>query len=658
MKKLFLALLVLVALFGITTLEQWFLMTPAARAQTNTFCAANLACTVTGAWTFTGAANVKTFETIVYVDSANNQGWAGSDLGGWINSAVATCPSTGCGIVIAAGSYSLATPISITKPASIFCPAGPDATVLTWTPATGIMLTFATNNQSAGFDGCFLKTSTSTTSLAMKVAYVNQMVINRFHINGFHGGIWVTGDGISTHSLGVRISNYLIDGNTTTANSFGIALDHAQDIYLNNFEWYSTNADVNAVGLIVDYNVGGLYMAGGSGTFEGGKNSMVVQQTNQIGALGLYGTGGGTYGGTPGAIFPSGVTFDNSTGGPGILFDASLGANAVRFYASSSWVRYAGRNGGACVTANTIGVDIEGGADINFYGGNITGNCGWGYKNNSTGANYAIANVTVNGNNQSNTAGQGGMLFTANPTNWRVVGVSSRNDAVDGGNQAYGLDISAPASTTGVIAGNDFRNNATSPIKMPAGLGNIGADAAYFGSGAGSNIIGPINVIEETAPGAVAAAEVLYGDGTSHRLSHKDNAVATAFIVADTVRADTLRETLHISDQGAVCTNGELVLSAGWGTTATVTTVVGIGQTCEWTLTSSGTGQAASPTITDTLTNTLPTATTVCEMRMVGGSGTATLIDQTTLSATAPVFTFLGTPVAAATYKVLRRCGP
>jgi hypothetical protein len=109
---------------------------------------------------------------------------------------------------------------------------------------------------------------------------------------------------------------------------------------------------------------------------------------------------------------------------------------------------------------------------------------------------------------------------------------------------------------------------------------------------------------------------------------------------------------------GAACTNGELALSAGWGSTAAASAVAGTGQTCQWTITASGTGQAANPTITDTLTNTLPSTLIVCEIRMVGGTGTATLINQTTLSATAPIFTFGGTPGAGSTYLVVRRCGP
>ncbi|MGA9977917.1 MAG: hypothetical protein WBQ08_04725 [Candidatus Sulfotelmatobacter sp.] len=109
---------------------------------------------------------------------------------------------------------------------------------------------------------------------------------------------------------------------------------------------------------------------------------------------------------------------------------------------------------------------------------------------------------------------------------------------------------------------------------------------------------------------------------------------------------------------GNPCTNAELALSTGWGSASAISAVHGTGQTCEWTLTSSGTGQGSNPTITDTLTNPLPSASVVCGMQMVGGTGTATLVDQTTLSATSPAFTFDGTPVAGKTYKVLRRCGP
>jgi hypothetical protein len=123
-----------------------------------------------------------------------------------------------------------------------------------------------------------------------------------------------------------------------------------------------------------------------------------------------------------------------------------------------------------------------------------------------------------------------------------------------------------------------------------------------------------------------------------------------------------IQSTWYLSNQGTACTNGELALSAGWQSTgsATVTAVAGGGQTCSWTITT-GTTTAANPTVTDTLTSPLPTSA-VCEMNIHGGTHTAAAgegFTQTTLSATAPVFTFVGTPVnTGATYFVTRQCGP
>src|SRR6185312_13352816 len=100
------------------------------------------------------------------------------------------------------------------------------------------------------------------------------------------------------------------------------------------------------------------------------------------------------------------------------------------------------------------------------------------------------------------------------------------------------------------------------------------------------------------------------------------------------------RASQQIADQGSACTNGELALSAGWGTSPTVTAVAGTGQSCTWTITS-GTGTpTANPTITDTLTNPLPSSATVCPLHTLITTGTPAIypVDQTTLSATAPVF--------------------
>lgn len=113
-----------------------------------------------------------------------------------------------------------------------------------------------------------------------------------------------------------------------------------------------------------------------------------------------------------------------------------------------------------------------------------------------------------------------------------------------------------------------------------------------------------------------------------------------------------------LSNQGTGCVIGNFAASAGWGTTAAFTAPTGFNQSCRVTITASGIGQAANPTITWTLPNALPAATTTCEMHQSGGTGAFLMMLQTTLSATAPIFTLQGTPTAAATYIYDVRCGP
>jgi hypothetical protein len=120
---------------------------------------------------------------------------------------------------------------------------------------------------------------------------------------------------------------------------------------------------------------------------------------------------------------------------------------------------------------------------------------------------------------------------------------------------------------------------------------------------------------------------------------------------------------LHVSNGGTACANGNFALSGGWGSTASVSGAAGFSQTCQMTISSSGSGEAANATITWTLPTALPAATTVCTANLVGGTitglaGTGILLNNTTLSATAPIFTFAGLPVAGTTTIIAFRCGP
>ena len=95
---------------------------------------------------------------------------------------------------------------------------------------------------------------------------------------------------------------------------------------------------------------------------------------------------------------------------------------------------------------------------------------------------------------------------------------------------------------------------------------------------------------------------------------------------------------------------GDFVLSAGWGTTASVGTISGTDQRWQATFTSAGTGQAANPTIAFTYKDGTWTTVPIPTCTRNGGTGAG--ITGFTFSSTATVLTItaVGTPIAAETY--------
>lgn len=95
----------------------------------------------------------------------------------------------------------------------------------------------------------------------------------------------------------------------------------------------------------------------------------------------------------------------------------------------------------------------------------------------------------------------------------------------------------------------------------------------------------------------------------------------------------------------------DFALSAGWGTTASVAVANGTDQRWRIVVTSAGTGQGATPTITLTFRDGPWPAGTRCVVVRNGGSGSTmnpSWSGQPT--GTGLVITVSGTPVAAATY--------
>lgn len=262
-------------------------------------------------------------------------------------------------------------------------------------------------------------------------------------------------------------------------------------------------------------------------------------------------------------------------------------------------------------------------------------------------------------NNTSNTANRSyGLASYGGLANSFVGDVADDPGAV--GHQNVGVYVGtfagSPAAATGNLIASPSLYGSFAPV-LDTGSGTRYLTSVFSTNGVITGITaGDVGAARTATTGAY----YLGTDGNCYLF----RSGSTDMVTGPTCRLDSQT---FIANQGNPCTNGELALSGGWQSTgaATVTAVTGTGQTCSWTITT-GTTTAANPTVTDTLTNPLPSASTVCSLVVNGGTHTATFgagtsdtFRQTTLSATAPVFTYNETPTAGGTtYFVTRQCGP
>lgn len=111
---------------------------------------------------------------------------------------------------------------------------------------------------------------------------------------------------------------------------------------------------------------------------------------------------------------------------------------------------------------------------------------------------------------------------------------------------------------------------------------------------------------------------------------------------------------------GTAITSAKLVLSGGWGASAAWTALTGNTRWVQGTLTNTGAGQAANPTITYTFpTPFLGTSNLICRAEQVGGTqpAIAGTFTPSSLTATGVVFTYNGTPTVNLTEVVQIQCG-
>src|ERR1700722_17385128 len=533
---------------------------------------------------------------IRYVDPLNLAGWFGSDPGAWINSAAG---SGGVKIQLTSGTFIATTPIVL-----------PTGTTL---------------------DG----TGSGNASCASAQTCLEEA-------NGANLAAFITATG-----AGVSINNMYIYGNLTNnagsldgivANQTKFSLNYSKVDSFKRNNWVLAGATEDTRCLNSEsFNAGnnGVEIQTGATDIFFTTCVMVNNTLYNVHSTGLVGgihIIGGDYSGTAGSsdcIFLDGTASTvNTSQIVGIAINPCFG------------------HGIHVINGNSIVIS-----------GNYISNVGRGTNNTFDGVNFNnFGDATISGNSivdgSATCAGHSCMRYGIN-----IAAESQKNEL--GPNTIRGAQTSAynpgasddvlggPANTNNFLGGTLNLNGPTAQISM---VNKSASSTTVYGS----SVAGDANARFNFAAGG----QMFWGPGNA---ASDVNVSRTG--VGILTNSGTYQQVQTISNQGNPCTNGEIALSGGWQSTgsATVTAVAGLGQTCSWVITT-GTTTAASPTITDTLTNPLPTATTVCEINIHGGTHTAAAGEgflNTTLSATAPVFTFIGTPTAGGTtYFIIRRCGP
>ncbi len=215
--------------------------------------------------------------------------------------------------------------------------------------------------------------------------------------------------------------------------------------------------------------------------------------------------------------------------------------------------------------------------------------------------------------------------------------------------------INVTAASSGVhISGGEFRGGYTNDITDNGTSTAIGP--FHTDNHAGASVVGSKLIIGQDTnsylqlPGSsnplwnADANDFIQYDRTANRWNFNIGSVVKARLEDGFFAFARLRSTL-----GTALVAGDFALSAGWGTTASVSAVSGTDQRFRITVTSAGTGQGANPTITLTFKDGTWTAAPFVAFTRNGGSQLSITQDWTT-TATTLVVTWRGTPVAAETY--------
>lgn len=149
--------------------------------------------------------------------------------------------------------------------------------------------------------------------------------------------------------------------------------------------------------------------------------------------------------------------------------------------------------------------------------------------------------------------------------------------------------------------------------------------------------------------------------GASAATSSIRDAGGNTFSGANSLANTTVYGSSSTGASPCLIANFSITQNGGFGTTAAVTAVSGGSGSCIFTITNSGTGQGANPTVTFTFPVAFLKATNlICTASLVGGNQTlaaSNLFYSGTPSTTAVVYTYQGTPTVNDTEIVVSTCG-
>lgn len=185
------------------------------------------------------------------------------------------------------------------------------------------------------------------------------------------------------------------------------------------------------------------------------------------------------------------------------------------------------------------------------------------------------------------------------------------------------------------------------------------------GTPSGSNLIRANNLggvfhFKNSIVNATGANNQLFTSGATDKIFDDGGNTFTNGTVANTITAGTYFGSNSVT--GTAVTAAKLVLSAGWGASAAWTALSGNTRLIQGTITNTGAGQAANPTITYTFpTPFVDVSSVVCSAIEVGGNqplitDNQSILTPSSLTTTGVVFTYNGTPTVNDTEVIQISC--